>query len=643
MRIQFKDSTGKVIGTYTDSGLVLALSNVTILMQSQQGYEGLSVIDRWLRTWTIVDGMKVFVDGVSYHWGVANSYLMWDDTVYCWNDALQGYVTEKTDEHGNHLGWNDPVDDPRDEDGNGGNVPPPTDDGTLMVGGSIHGNIITVNSNPGFAEGDRVIIPATQPRGQYGPGGTYPERLFETESDMHESMPSIEQGEIVGCLDTGMTYYMRDGRLVGLLADEGHWYVGHIVPKAYFGQIVRIDGNRFEMDKEAIIDVSGVEIIYDASLDVLDCIDAGGEANLNKLFPGWSRAAVNGQLVPNHANGVHLTCDSKGSFELFSPAGCPTISVEWLSPQDCLSDYVTLRGNVGDQGYGLGWEDTTTKRYGQHGPLTQNWMNSWLACFPPAHVFRQGQNCVHQDAKVIDAFVLATGGHGCGDSHSYRILMQQTQPLREYIQWHAQYASTTSRCSIEDCEVDSVALLPAFEGMHGHCDILRPRGRNYTMAMNNASGIIENPRIHLDPGCTQAHVGYPIWMQSFNYAPVINLNKNSSPDNPWGAQGGITLIHPEVYQPEELDDIQGNMACVNVQELPLFRLEGGLDAVFPAERLRGNGAVGIQSYAHGGYFDGKINVEGECVNERNAYKVFAINGPVAGPALELPPGESVFG
>jgi hypothetical protein len=160
--------------------------------------------------------------------------------------------------------------------------------------------------------------------------------------------------------------------------------------------------------------------------------------------------------------------------------------------------------------------------------------------------------------------------------------------------------------------------------------------------MNNASGTIERPFIKLEPGCVQPHLNYPIFMQSFNFAPIINLNKNSSASNPWGAQKGITLIHPVIEQPEELNDRQGNMAAINVQELPNFRLLEGMEARYPAKRTKGNGAVGLQSYAPQGYYDGLMDVQGECVNERNCWKVFVQKNPQAGPNLQLPP-ESAFG
>jgi hypothetical protein len=367
-----------------------------------------------------------------------------------------------------------------------------------------------------------------------------------------------------------------------------------------------------------------------------------GNVNLNKMFPGWKRAAINGNLTWWDMNGVYLTCDARDSFELFSPPGTPCLSVNFLSSRDCISNLVRLRGNWGDAGYGLPWEDSSTGVHGYHGPLTDANPFS-VARFSAGHVFMECEKCYHRDATVIDVPVLATGGQMCGDSESERILIVQTQPLREYIQWHAQYASTRSLCRLVDIEFDSVALLPGIEGMHGEVDIIRPRGRNFTMAMNNASGIIDNPNIDLEPGCVEVHRHFPIFRQSFYYSPIINLNKNAAVDNPWGAQGGIILIHPIINQPEKLDNEQGNMTSISVQELPHFQMKGGMEARYPDQLEVGNGAVGIQSYAHGGYFDGKMDIKGKCVNERNAWKVFAVNGPKSGPSLELPPGEHVFG
>jgi hypothetical protein len=641
--MQFKDEAGNVIAEYQDGQLVIAQFAIpaTLLQQSPQGHEDVKAVDKFLRTWTI-DNRKVLVDGALYNWGVADSYLMWDNELYSHNLALPAsnqYVAEITDEDGNHVGWAQPVPDPRGNDGNGNGGSEPTMD-TLQTRGSISGKTLTVQSSEGFSVGDGIIIPATQGRGKRGPGGTYPSRVYASESEMHAHAGDIPAGGIAGCLDSGRTFGRPpwDPQLYPML-DMGHWYLGHIAPKAYFATIEKIQGNKWTMSKAAMVDVSDVDVFYDASIDVLMAVE-NGDYNLNNIFPKWKRAAINGLLIWYNMHDAKLTCDKKGSFELFAPLGCP-FGVEFRDGRNCVSNFVTLRGTAGDDGYALNWEGSTGV-YGYHGMLTDD--NAFTpAAFNAGHQFWGCDGCVHEDAEVIDAWVRATGGESDGDCTSQRIKITQTQPLRQYIQWHAQYGSTRSKCKLIDIEFDSVALLPGIEGMHGDVDIIRAHGKNFTMAMNNASGTVERPDIELTPGCVTVHQDYPIFSQSFNYAPIINLNKNASPNNPWGAQRGITLVHPVVRQPENISEVQGSMTFVNVQELPNFKLLEGMDATYPDNITAGNGAVGLQSYALSGYYDGHMDIKGECVNERNAWKVFVQGNPQAGPNLVLPEGESQFG
>jgi hypothetical protein len=643
--MQFYNDKGQLVAEYDKGVLKLAplSAPVSVIEQSPQGYVGLTMIDVRLRKWTIVN-RAVHVDGVPYHWGVADDYLMWDDIVYLHNLALSApnqYVHELTDATGNHTGWSQPLPDPRVAP-----VAPPVTD-TLCTRGSITGNVLTVQSSTGFKVGDPVILPATQGRGKRGPGGHYPSRLFNTEQEMRNALGSIPEGSLVGTLDSGVTFAKMSGALEHMIG-MGYWYLGHIAPRAYFATIQKIEGTRWTMSKAALFTVNDVDVFYDGSKRMLDAVQQapdGATVNANAVFPGWRRVAINGMLAWFDKR-VTLTCDKEGSFELFSPPGTPCIGIHWRRGAGILSNFITLRGNWGDDNYGFNWEGTSTGVTGYHGFLTD--LNPFSpAVYPSCHEFFGTDDGRHQDATMVNVPNRATGGESTANCWSDRIKGVYTMVLRQYIQWQMQYGSTRSKCGTRDCSIDSVALIPGFESMHGDADIIRPSGRNFTMAMNNASGTIDSPRIRLEPDCVKPLEGYPAWFQyatGAGYgAPCMNLNKNAGN---WAVGKGITLINPKIDQPGYLDSNGCNMPAVAVAELPNFKL-AGLQAAFPATRVTdpkyGPGAVGLQCYGVQAFIDGHVKVSGACQNSGNAFMVFVTQG-TKGPNLNLdvPPGGVSF-
>lgn len=646
-RTEYRDTDGEIVAEFDGEELIVygpMSTKVTAKTQSSQGWVGLEMIDSFYRTWTLQDRI-IHVDGVSYNWGVADDYLMWDDVAYHRNGT--GYIHEILDEDGNFISWSQPGPDPRVNGGNGGNGGTGEVMDTLQTKGSLSGTTLTVQSSQGFKEGDSVIVPATQGRGKKGPGGNYPARVYATETAMRSNIANVPEMGICGVSDTGFTWFKQGGQLKRVI-DNGSWYVGYICPKAYFATILKIEGTKWTMSKPAAIPVDDVDVFYDGSYTVMNAIGRDGQVNANKLFPGWKKVAINGTLGSSGRHDSILTCDKPGSFEFFSPPGTPCMSLHWRSCVAQLSNYITLRGNWGDDNYGLNWE-SSTMFYGYHGMLTDNnpFTPAWLTS---GHEFWQSTNCTHEQAKVYNVPNRATGGEGNDNCWSSRIVDYAEFVMRQYIQWQMQYASTVKKCGLIDCEIYSKALIPGMEIMHGLGDLTRPQGTNFMMSMNNASGIVDNPNVVLEKDCIKPLEGTPAWYQ---YAtgngfgvPWLNLNANAGN---WAVDQGITLINPKLDQSAGFLDSRGcQLVGVSVQEkMVKFELRGAT-FLFPAKRATTEykyscGAVGIQCDAPQAKIGGAIKVTGECVNQANNWNVYVKNGvKQSGVAFDVPKGGVYF-
>jgi hypothetical protein len=639
-RIHLLDAAGKKVAEWIDGTFhVDSLSQpVSMLQQSPDGFYGPVVVDSELRTWTVNNNI-VYVDGKSYKWGTAKSFLMWKGVVYLDNPNGLGFISE------NETGWNQPIPDPR--------IPVvivPDPIPSMFTGttkGSIVGNILTVADPSGWRVGDPLIIPAEQDRGQDGPGGGFPQtRLAST-----AAMSSLPNNTLFA---VGEDVYLKDtaGKLVHKLNDYGDWYTAKIVPKALTAKITAINGNKFTLNKSATVNVSDVDVFYDVGPRIVNAVQkavagTGPKArtvvNIEKLGIPWKKMAVGGPLAWFDKRYVELTCDGPGTVELFSPKGAPCLSIHWRNSVGCVTKWITRRGNWGDKGFGLGWEGSTGVS-GYHGVLKDTNAHG-LQFFLAGHEFWECADCEDLDALTFDLPILATGGAGGSNCWSRRIKHRQNQPFRQYIQWMIQYASGKND-GTEDCSIDSDSLIPGFEFMHhtGGTHI-RPSGRNAINATNNAGGWkVISPKFVFDPGCIKPLEGYPALHQYATGAgsgvPVWNINRNAK-GIPSVVAGGGTMTDVVIEQPGYLDSRGSNLAGVVVdEEIVNFSLEN-LTATFPEKRVQdpryGTGAVGLKSYGPNAKIMGTIKVTGECINAQNNFSIFTVGAQVTA-TLESPPG-----
>jgi hypothetical protein len=359
--------------------------------------------------------------------------------------------------------------------------------------------------------------------------------------------------------------------------------------------------------------------------------------NLNKLFPGWKKVAVAGPLV--FTKGIEITCDSPGSFEVFSPKGAPCISIQWQNCTNPKWTNVDIRGNWGLSGFGLGWDGSTGVTRAQGSLTDSNVATGHL--YGSGHEFWKCTGGVHENSVITDVPIGASRSEGSVDCVGRNLKSVTTQPFGNYVQWLFHHASHKN-CSFEKCTVESDTLVPGFELMHGTGGGMTDcGGKNAMVATNNASGWkITNLNITYDAGCIKALEPYPSYHQFATGGgfgtPAVNINQNAGD---WSlAQGGVARNIVLDQSAGYLDSKGHNLIAMSSQDRIVGFDIDGFHAKFPAKRSpNSGGAVGLQCYGPDARV-ANVKVEGECINQQNNYSVFVTKGTVTG--VDAPPGST---
>lgn len=278
---------------------------------------------------------------------------------------------------------------------------------------------------------------------------------------------------------------------------DGNWTLSNLpltgyylnvtnVGKSFIGTIQSggISGNTIILDRTVPSGAVGLPCYRENSAAVKYAIENGVSWPARKRFAIASdnTAQIRALLTDDYQEIDFNNC------ELFAPRGCGALGLAIAKigggpVSNKRYKNLTMRGNVKDSGYGF---------FAETGVFVQG--SSLAAAF---NIFGTGgappsgptSNVIAENFTFIDNW------RACGislalDCFGVNMRCENTDPLRQYIQWEFQISSS-QRCAFIDCVVDGDYMRGGFEPFKSiGCSFIRCGGRNTSFSSNTSGGVL---------------------------------------------------------------------------------------------------------------------------------------------------------
>lgn len=263
------------------------------------------------------------------------------------------------------------------------------------------------------------------------------------------------------------------------LAGGGYYTdVTHVGKSFISGPITDISGNVVTVDRTVPAGAVGLPCHRNNRDSIKYAIE-------NKL--AWPRSK---RLATSHSVIAYLTDDYHeidfNNCTLFAPKGCIALNLSIArigggAVSNKRYANLTMQGNAGDAGYGL---------FVENGIFTQG--ASMQAALNIAGTGgatpTRARNIVVENVHFIDNWRACTF-QVASDCIGKNLTSTNTQPLRQYVQWDFQQAST-ERCAFIDCTVDGDYMRAGFEAFKATSgSFIRCGGRNVSFSVNTSGSV----------------------------------------------------------------------------------------------------------------------------------------------------------
>ena len=403
--------------------------------------------------------------------------------------------------------------------------------------GSVHSGErrLVVQSPEGFSVGDQIIVeigaePGGGRRGTRGVGGSWPSLSFADARVRDNAAPQIEN-TYCWIESDGSVHRFSKGKWIA--HDEKDYYWSKAQPTALVATITAIDGKSLTLSKPAQATATEAAVYFDNHPAMTKLIDASGPAGhrntldlTHAVIPAGT-FAFSDLLEAKSVNGLSIAGAGRDQTILKSPRGVPSISLRFMSAQDCHVRDLHLLGNVRDDGYGLKWRNDTS--------INRGWSATQALYFT-----RCGYGSV-RDLRVTNPWTNAVGTQSSSNIWA-RDVECLSEGHRVYIQWMFQWADSRGGGAI-DCSVKSKFMTGGFEAFRSTGVIfIRPKGVNAAFAMNSSGDwLIDEAHLVVKPNSQMTELSFD------HRKSIVDINSNIQPPNPAITMGG-ELRNPVIVQ-----------------------------------------------------------------------------------------------
>ena len=431
---------------------------------------------------------------------------------------------------------------------------------------------LTVASNPGFQIGDPIIVEIGGEaggglRGTAGVGGVWPAKSYANAAAMNADISQADD-TYAWLVDTGRVWQFDSGSSTWTIRADVHYYTNKAIPKALVTTISNIVGTTFTLADPSVAATTNANVYYDNTTIINDaCGSTSTVPALQNIVISAGSFAVGNSLV--YSGSVHdgrvLRGQGAGLSELFSPQGAMGIFLLVFGTTNSKIQDFSIRGNCGDNGFGLIWDTTT---FGAGPYITETSISSEAYQSGVWHQFATGDLALWsmENIDIYDCF------RPCISIQSTNITAKNCRSVRsvglqQYIQWDFQWANSTGGL-IEDCTVDSPDLICGFESFNtSNVRFVRPIGRNAVTSLNSANNCsFESPTLTIEDDVI------PEFWQDFSWpsTQVMQTNRNALPL----VGSNATISNPTIIQEGHFDGASGHMMCI-VNTYENFTMSGG--------------------------------------------------------------------
>lgn len=412
---------------------------------------------------------------------------------------------------------------------------------------------LVLNTNPGFAVGDSIIVAVggesgAGARGTAGVGGTWPALSYANTTAM-DADTGQANNTYAWAVSTGNVYRYASGTLTW--TQVTNYYTAKVIPRALVATITGISGLTLTLDTDATNTATAANVYYD-NADIINGI-SGVNADYEivpddiELKIPEGNFAISERIDIISRDGWQLYGVGKTATMLFSPNGVPSANVIFTSADNVVAKDFHLKGNVRDNGFGLNWTDAVTEISVPQG-----------SAFPSGIRFNTLDNGVMQDMYVTDVWQDAFGVSFGNNNWCYRVTNYQTDELKQYVQWMFQIANAEGGGCV-DCAVDSDFLIAGFEAFGGNNQTFtRCITRNGVFSCNSAgSWLYEDCEVTIEANSQGPSLAFS------DTNPILNVNTNIG-QNPDGVLNGGTLRNFTCVQEGVINASNDVLNCISV-------------------------------------------------------------------------------
>jgi hypothetical protein len=342
---------------------------------------------------------------------------------------------------------------------------------------------LTLTHNPGFEVGDQIIVavggePGAAARGTEGVGGTWPE-LAHDDSTERNADTSQANNTFAWDRSNGNVYrYATSGTTWSLYTLM--WYTNKAIPRALVTTITAVSGNVLTLDDPSVAATTNADVFFDCEElfgDLTQDATSIAPDNIKYFFPQGEWAFSN-RLRISTKTSCEFFGEGQSLSKIISPDGVDSIHINAQSVDHFTIRDLHLYGNWRVPGFGLGWAN---------GAVTEIAVSSGNG-YPGAVRLAQCDYAVMQDCTITDVAQKAFGVDDGVLPRGYRLTAIQTDELRQYVQWHFQFAACTGG-ELIDCTFDAPYLMPCMEMFSSSdCLVQNFTATNGLIAINNSGG-----------------------------------------------------------------------------------------------------------------------------------------------------------
>jgi hypothetical protein len=394
---------------------------------------------------------------------------------------------------------------------------------TLAGVGSMSAGSQTLNltgSNPGFVQGDQVIVENETNRGTKGVGGVWPLKNYVDVTAMNADAANVSTGTYVWVLSTGKIYVKQSGGFVIWSDTEfQQYYWDKAEPFSLIATVTAVNVLALTLSLPAQINVTSANIYFDNSPKIkpLGLAGTGGQRldNATLLFDAGT-FCFSEPIKFQDRTGVTVAGAGKNLTTLKSPKNTPSISIQFLSSSFCHVRDIHWLGNARDNGFGTGittaWPQNAQARTYTRCILFTNCSGGTSEAAPTGTVKR---------CKMTDPWTNAVGTQSSNHVWGYDCEVY-AQGFKAYIQWMFQIADSTGG-GVRRCKVYGDKMVQGFESFRSNdTEMSECGGTNCAVALNSPGNwLFRDFDITI-----QNNAGNEGWHPS---NPVVSINNNINP------------------------------------------------------------------------------------------------------------------